>query len=289
MNLIKRTVQDIKALRIQGAQNIAKSAVIVLAKYLQQHPELKDSQVYDIMTDLIEARPTEPALRNALKYFILMGGRDTPASAAKKVVQYFSNSEEQIHKYVRKILKKEHQYFTHCHSSTVTKSFIANKDKKIIVANTETRPLFQGRRTALELSKAGIQVIHSVDSAARLLIKDSSAIFLGCDSILNDGTVINKIGSEMFAEIAKQRKIPVYILGSGFKFSAKTAQGYQEIIEERSTSEVWSQHKNIHILNYAFEKINHKNITAVISELGVLTPKAFVRAVKQKYHWLLPL
>ena len=55
--------------------------------------------------------------------------------------------------------------------------------KKFEVYNTETRPKFQGRITATELAKLGIPVTHYIDSAARLAIKQTDMMLIGCDAI----------------------------------------------------------------------------------------------------------
>lgn len=59
-------IEKIKALEIQGAENIAVAAVEAFAmklKETQDENELKKSY-----QELKETRPTEPGLRNALRY-----------------------------------------------------------------------------------------------------------------------------------------------------------------------------------------------------------------------------
>lgn len=45
---------------------------------------------------------------------------------------------------------------THCHSGSVIKTLVEahKQNKKIQVFNTETRPLYQGRKTSADLVKA---------------------------------------------------------------------------------------------------------------------------------------
>ena len=146
-------------------------------------------------------------------------------------------------------------------------------EKKFSVYNTETRPLFQGRKTAKELSKAGIKVTTFIDSAARQAIQKSNLVFFGADAILKNG-VINKIGSGMFAEIAFDEKKPVYIIADSWKHAKKAK------IEERDFHEVWKNApKHIKIKNHAFEFIEKKYIKAIVSELGILPLSSFVKRV----------
>ena len=80
----------------------------------------------------------------------------------------------------------------------------------------------------------------------------------------------------MFAEIAKDHKIPIYVVADSWKFSKRPVK-----IEERAHQEVWKNApKHIRIKNPAFERVESKYITAIVSELGILKPKEFARKMK---------
>jgi len=263
---INKIIRDIKSVKIQGARNIAKSAL--LAYSISPTKKTKKR--------LISARPTEPMLVNTLKKFEKLG--------KERTLSHFDEAQEKINKYVYKLIKRKKDLvvFTHCHSTNVVNALIyaKKKGKKFQVYNTETRPLYQGRKTARELKRAGIKVTMFADSAIGLALNKQQGtrkvdlIFLGADAILKDG-VINKIGSGMITELAKADKIPVYIVADSWKFSPIHVK-----IEERKVNEIWNlAPRNIKIRNPAFEKIPKRDIKAIISELGILSLKKFVRAV----------
>ena len=184
MDKFKQICNDIKSLKIQGATNIAKAAI----KAYKLRPSEKTKQI------LISLRPTEPALFNVLNL--------AEKNSKNKILAHFQNSKNKINRYVLKIIKNNSIIFTHCHSSAVSNSLIYAKKhgKKFQVYNTETRPLYQGRITSLELAKAKINVTAFVDSAMHEAIKKSNLILLGADAILKSG-VVNKIGSTAVVEI----------------------------------------------------------------------------------------
>jgi len=259
--------KDIKEIKIQGARNIAKAALYAYSLFPTKSSKNK----------LLSLRPTEPMLVNVLNKL--------EKEHYKKILSHFGEAQNSINKNVFKLIKNNQTIFTHCHSTNVTQALIYAKKhgKKFQVYITETRPLFQGRKTAKELEKAGIKVTLFADSAAAIALekqnkKDkiySDIIFLGADAILKEG-VINKIGSGMFAEIAKANKIPIYIIADSWKFSPKNVK-----IEERSFHEVWKRvPKHIKIRNPAFELIKKKYIRAIISELGILSYNEFLKKVK---------
>lgn len=269
MNKEKRfakILKHIKEIKIQGARSIAKAAL-----YAYSLIKTKDAR-----KQLIAARPTEPMLINVLHRI--------EKQPYKKILQHFDEAQQKINKFAFKIIKNSSTIFTHCHSTNVANALIYAKrhGKKFQVYNTETRPLFQGRKTARQLSKAGIKVTMITDLAAGDAltkggkIKKAGIVLLGADAILKDG-IINKIGSGMFSEIAYDNKTPVYIIADSWKYSPRNMK-----IEERDFHEVWKNTpKHIKIRNPAFEKIPAKYIKAVVSELGILPFRKFVEIAKK--------
>lgn len=253
--------KKIKSIKIQGASNVAKAAL--KAYYLMPSKESKKI--------LLSLRPTEPMLSHVLE---LADKEDKD-----KILAHFQDSQEKINKLVFKLLKNNSKVFTHCHSTNVVKALIyaKNHGKNLEVYNTETRPLFQGRLTAKELSSAGIKVTNFVDSAANIAIKQVDYVFLGADALLND-VVINKVGSGMISQLAFDNKVPVYIIADSWKYSHKNVK-----IEQRNFKEVWDPKKNkIHIKNPAFESIPIKFIKGIVSELGLRSYKDFLKKVKKR-------
>ena len=262
---INKITRDIKTLKIQGASSIAKAALEAYSLSPNKKTKRK----------LINARATEPLLSNTLNKFEKLG--------KKKTLIHFQQAQDKINLLVTKLIKNNSVIFTHCHSTNVINAlkYAKNKGKKFEVYNTETRPLFQGRKTSRELKKAGINVTQFVDSAARIALtknqntKKVNFVFFGADAILKTGA-INKVGSGMFAEIAYNHKIPVYIIADSWKFTSKVK------FEERNFQEIWKKApRNIKIKNLAFEAIPKKYIKAIISEFGILSFDKFVKKVKK--------
>ena len=104
--------------------------------------------------------------------------------------------------------------------------------------------------------------------------KKATRVFLGADALLKDG-IINKIGSGVIVRIAREEKIPVYIVADSWKFTKKKIP-----IEQRKLNEVWDKApKKIKIKNPAFEFVPEKYITGIITELGLMKYSEFVKKV----------
>lgn len=259
MDKFSKICEDIKSVKIQGATNVAKAAVEAYCL----RPTKSSVKI------LSKLRPTEPMLVNSLKI--------VRKSSLENVLNHFNNAQEFINHYVQKTIKNNSTIFTHCHSTTLVKSLISAKKnkKKFSVINTETRPLYQGHLTSKQLSKAGIKVTMSIDSAILQDLKNSDLIMIGADAVTRKG-VLNKIGSGLIAKLSLDLKKPLYIITDSWKFSSKTVK-----IEKRSKDEVWDTNSKVKIENPAFELIPKKQITAIISELGVLSHKEFMKQAKK--------
>lgn len=256
-----RIARRIKSVNIQGATNAARAAL--KAYFLV--PTKESKQI------LLHLRPTEPMLSHVLAL--------ADKKPQEEILQHFADSQHKINQLVMRLIKDNFRIFTHCHSTNVVKALIYAKKhgKRFEVYNTETRPLFQGRQTARELAEAGIKVTQFVDSAAEIAIRMCDAVFIGADALLKD-SVINKVGSGMISEIAKNHKIPVYIIADSWKYATKNVK-----IEQRDFSEVWNPEENhIHIENPAFEPVPAEYIKSIVSELGIMGYKKFLGIVSRR-------
>ncbi len=296
----KDVVEDIKTLRIQGAEGVAREGIRSLLLVLQEsHAVTREAviaELYYARDQLITVRPTEPCLRNALLYVFenIYSYPDDHnfykglTQRIQEVILFFDNTKKKIAMLGAAKIRHGSIVYTHCHSSTVVAILVAAKKlgKKFTVHNTETRPLFQGRKTATELAAAGIPVVHYVDSAALLAMKDVHLCLLGSDAITYDA-VYNKVGSGMFAELLHSRKIPLYVCSNSWKFDPHVTKRHKEVVEKRASSEIWKGAPHgVCIEDSAFEPIILPHVKAIISELGVLTPLTFLKTVKKKYNWM---
>lgn len=275
MDRFEQICQDIKSLKIQGAENIA----IAGTKSLLIKSDI------DSIKKLVSTRPTEPALRNAVNF-----AKSNPKKFVPKVLKHFQESKKKITRFGKEKIKNGDIVYTHCHSSTVVDILEAawKEGKRFEVHNTETRPMYQGRITAIELAKLKIPVKHYVDSAARFALKKADVMLIGADALSMEkgGKIINKIGSEMIAEVAESYSVPVYVATDSWKFDPLTLHGYEQL-EKRPSTEIWEKPaKGIDVINIAFEKIDEKLIQGIISEFGVLKFHNLINEIKEAYPWM---
>jgi len=292
MDQLIKDAEKIKSLEIQGATNVAISAIDFLSNYAKR---LKDERVeacfeslYKAIDILMNTRPTEPAMRNGLKFIINKLKNEfnncSLENIPKKIESFKNQYIEMLQNSKKKIAEigvrrfpedsKKLVVMTYCHSSLVTAILLEAKKqgKNFKVINTETQPRLQGRKTASELLKAGIEIIHVIDSAMRWAVRHFQVdiILIGADSITSEGTIINKIGSRLLALVAHEEHIPFYVCTPLLKYNPETNLGILETIEMRDPKEVWENApEKVKVVNPAFETVSRRYIDGIITEAGI--------------------
>lgn len=241
---------------------------------------------------LENTRPTEPAMQNGLNFILSKLKRCKGQICVEDVPDRINKFKNQYKKLIKeskiriseigahripkiKDEKEEFVVMTHCHSSVVTGILLKAKSQgkeHFKVINTETQPKLQGRKTAKELLKAGIPVIHVVDSAMRWAVNKYQVdlILIGADSITSEGTVLNKIGSRLLALVAHEEHVPFYVASPLLKYQPQTTFGILEKIEMRDEVEVWKDPPDgIEVSNPAFETVSRRYIDGLITEAGI--------------------
>ena len=281
MQSISKIEEDIKSLKIQGATNVALKVlegllfsvnILKLRNNLDPHIYLLEETIRLAFT-----RPTEPLAQNAVR-FIFQKKENSPQKylqLAEVYKQMIFSAKNKIANSGSSLIENGATYLTHCHSTSVTGLFIkaAKEGKKFQVITTETRPKFQGRKTANDLLSSGLDnVTMIVDNLASSLIlenkKNIKGIFIGSDLLSQHGFV-NKIGSLGIAFMALQKQIPVFAASSLLKYDPQDYQN--DFIEERPSSEIWSDPpEKLKFYSPAFDFIPYYENITLITEAGLL-------------------
>ncbi len=153
------------------------------------------------------------------------------------------------------------------------------KGKKFKVYVDETRPLLQGARlTMWELTQAKIDATLICDNMAGASMKQGKidAIVTGADRIAANGDTANKIGTFSLSILAKEHNIPFYIAAPTSTFDLSIKTGADIPIEQRAGEEIASfggvktAPEGADVYNPAFDVTDAQNITAIITEKGVI-------------------
>jgi methylthioribose-1-phosphate isomerase len=295
--------EAIRVLRVRGAPAIGIAAAMGLVLGVRDSDA---EDVEDLMRDLAEikdylatSRPTAVNLFWALDRMQRTAeeNRDLPVPALKERLleeaQRIAEEDRwvcrQIGRHGAELLDDGDVVLTHCNAGGLATAdygtavgvifAAAEQGKNVRAYADETRPLLQGARlTAWELRQAGIPVTLICDSMAALVMKEQrvNAVVVGADRIAANGDTANKIGTYALSVLAREHGVPFYVAAPVSTFDLSLADGSQIPIEERDPEEVtrWGGRvtapEDVEVYNPAFDVTPAANITAIITEKGVI-------------------
>jgi methylthioribose-1-phosphate isomerase len=128
------------------------------------------------------------------------------------------------------------------------------------------------------LKQAGIDAVVICDNMAGWLMKQGkiSAVLTGADRIAANGDAANKIGTYSLSVLAREHGIPFYLAAPSSTFDLSIKSGGQIPIEQRAADEVrlcggkQIVPDGVEIYNPAFDVTQAKDITAIITDRGVI-------------------
>ena len=234
---------------------------------------------------LEKAYEEEPALKchNAKKILL---------NEAKKIHQEDIDACMAMGEYGLELLKPGMGIETHCNAGTIATSKYGTCLAPIHLGQErgygfkvfcdETRPLLQGARlTAWELVKNGVDTTLICDNMASTVMKNGwiDAVVVGCDRMAANGDGANKIGTSGLAILAHEYGIPFYMFVPTSTIDLNTPTGADIPIELRDGNEIgemWYEKpmapEEVRTYNPAFDVTDHKYITAVVTEKGIVRP-----------------
>ena len=297
----------IKTLAVRGAPAIGVAAAFGICLAMQETAEADLSQAISHVKKSAEflatARPTAVNLFWALdrmktcaQKFVAENDKASLADlrgALLSEAMAIYDEDKQMCKRIgengQKLIKTGNGILTHCNAGALATAGQGtalsmlyeahDKGKKFKVYVDETRPLLQGARlTMWELMQAGIDATLICDNMAAVLMKQGKidSVLTGADRIAANGDTANKIGTYSLSILAKEHNIPFYVAAPTSTFDLSVKTGDDIPIEQRAADEVASfggiktAPEGADVYNPAFDVTDARNITAVITEKGVI-------------------
>ncbi|MDY6764754.1 MAG: NUDIX domain-containing protein [Halobacteria archaeon] len=213
--------------------------------------------------ELLEARPAMSALTNRVNRAMYR---------SKKI----DSIDEKIHEEIRNAVKADEKaaerasrvipgkrVLTLSRSGTVHGSITkASPNPEVVVA--ESRPAQEGVKVAEELSSEGVEVTLITDAAIPYALShlDVEAVIVGADTVLPDGSVVNKTGTKSTGLASEHEGIPMYVVAAKDKISTETHPS----LEEGDPSDVYDGDEELNIENPKFDVTPPEFITRVVTE-----------------------
>ena len=289
---ILHMIHDLKTDKTSGASELIEIALEILEAQLHtiKDPNIDIKEViFEISKELFNVRPSMAPIINTIGYFIhdleffskqtLLEKLKTFPAERLRIDNALTSS---FHSFLDRFEGKKLNIMLISYSTTIIKHLKENIKNDFTFYVLESRPLLEGRRTA-EILSSNFETHLIADSAMGKFIKKVDIVLLGIDSVLRDGSIVNKIGSYPLACIAAANNKDVYAVGDSYKYNLKSHYNQKVIVEQKPIYEVYSKKikkELFKVHNFYFDITPSNYFKEIISDLGILTMPEFLEKVK---------
>ena len=291
---IFKEIDKLKKDNTSGANEFIDKALKIIASqlnYIEDQNEDISLPISELSKEIISSRSSMAPLINTIGFLI----HDLEIISKKSLLLKINLLEKEREKlssnlalnflsFLNSFQKESLKLMLISYSSTIIDLLYKYEKSNLIIYILESRPLFEGYRVA-ELLSRKYETHLIIDAAMGKFLDRIDFVFIGVDSVLEDGSIINKIGTYPLAVLTKSTNARVYAICDSFKYNLLSHYGYKVKIEEKPIKEVYNKKIKLELLkvhNYYFDITPPEYIDGVISDLGVLTIEEFIEKVKNK-------
>jgi ribose 1,5-bisphosphate isomerase len=191
--------------------------------------------------------------------------RQRVLSLAEEAVSAASAAAENASKNSLTVLPERPRVLTHSYSSSVRRVLELGRGagRECFVYVTESGPGFEGRQFAKDLDALGLPVKLVADSDVISAVSNVDVVLMGADSVLADGSLVNKVGTNDIAAAAKSKGVPFYVVTETAKLSTSHFLG-----EPVRFSEL-------------FDLTLNQYVSGFITELGLMKPSGVEQRIRE--------
>ncbi len=241
--------------------------------------EAEWERLVDVATDLLDARPSMTALANRVNRAMSEAseaGR-SPRSverAAHAGIGRALDADRWAAKRAATRVADEH-VLTLSRSGTVERALSRESEeggeRPTHVSVAESRPAREGVGVAERLAEAGVDTTLLTDAAVAHVLsggleREVDRVVVGADTVLPDGSVVNKTGTRGVAIAASNEGVPVDVVTA----TDKVATTVTAVGEEGPAEEVYDGDEDIDVANPTFDRTPGAFVTRFVTERGVL-------------------
>ncbi|ORX55885.1 IF-2B-domain-containing protein [Piromyces finnis] len=262
-------------------------AVKVLTEFIKQG---KTSTLQEFMKNLQNASETLKALNpisvsagcDLFLRFITRTTHDvTNLELCKKHIvekgeQFIEQSQIRRHNIAElgvQFIKDDSTILIHSYSRVVMLLLLnASKAKKRFrVYVTEARPSTNGQRAVDELNEANIPAKLILDAAVGFIIGKVDMVMVGAEGVVENGGIINQIGTYQIAVVAKAANKPFYAVTESYKFVRIFPLNQYDVVSSTLDSNNHEPNE-ISLEKQTVDYTPPEYISLLFTDLGVLTP-----------------
>lgn len=197
------------------------------------------------------------------------------------------NCSQKIVKYGHPFIYEGSNILVHSYSPVVldTLLFVKNLGKRFCVYVTKSAPDNSGEKMYNQLKSHDIQCSLILDAAIGHFIEKVDMVMVGADGVVENGGIINKIGTYPLALCAKAFNKPLYVLAESYKFIRHYPLNQADIPQPIRGTDKRVRRKSGTVDDFCplVDYTPPKYITLLHTDLGTLTTAAVSDVLIQLY------
>ncbi len=274
---VEEAIQELSEDHTSGASRVARiglQAMALLTMDAKGRPTSEDLR--EAARRISEAQPAMAVVHNVAHLYaqLVMEGQE-PKAVLDEILGELESARERVARSFLKIAPDHADVVTTSYSDNVlsTIQMAASKGKVDHVYALESRPLLEGRFLMIALTEAGIPATLVPDALGPSLLARATCALVGADSVLRDGSIVNKIGTYALALAAADRRKPFYVACETLKFDARYDADTWPGSPPMNPKELWERPpEKIDVMNRHFEVTPARLVTSIATERGTFAP-----------------
>lgn len=223
--VVEESIEGLAGDRTSSASRLARVGLETMALAILEGPALKDPKLLaEAARRISEAQPAMAIVHNVVHLFArLVGEGHEPMAVLRELHTEMDTARERIGKTFLKIAPERATVLTLSYSESVRACLLAAHGKRRVaqVFVQESGPVFEGRTMGKVLETDGLPAAVISDEEGPAQVEEATYVLVGADSVLRDGSLVNKSGTLPLAEAATSRKKPMYVACETMKFDAR--------------------------------------------------------------------
>ncbi|KAG8984109.1 hypothetical protein FRB90_005560 [Tulasnella sp. 427] len=172
-------------------------------------------------------------------------------------------------------------------SSVVEKAILAAWDagRRFNVVVIDSRPLLEGKALLASLTSAAIPATYALLSSLPSLLPTVTTVILGAHALHANGSLYSRAGTAIVAMMAQSHKVPVIVCCETYKFSDTVLlDSFMKNEIAPSSAGLVDTDRSLQALSPLYDLTPHTNITAVVTEVGLIPATAVPTVVARSFQ-----
>ncbi|HYY47427.1 MAG TPA: hypothetical protein VFA17_01925 [Thermoplasmata archaeon] len=262
--VVEEAIEGLAGDRTSSASRLARVALETMALATLEGPAWRDPKfLAEAARRISEAQPAMAIVHNVVHlYARLVAEGQEPMAVLREIHGELETARERIGKTFLKVAPDHATVLTLSFSEGVRACLLAANGKRRVeqVFVMEAGPVFEGRSMAKVLTEDGVTATVITDDLGPDMAADATYVLVGADSILRDGSVVNKRGTQPLAKAAAGLRKPVFVACETMKFDA------------RFDAATWPRTRQADL----FDVTPANLVTSIVTERGSYTPDTVV-------------